>query len=89
MNYKRARAVVLTAALLITCGAPTVPTHARNVGQVELLPEKVRLSGIALTNMSAHGMMSSQKRNFVRTHKLTSRKTGEHGFAGGKPNGKG
>jgi hypothetical protein len=82
MFNKQSRAAALTAALFIA-GLGTALAGVQNV------PARVRVPGTALTRASAHGMLSSAKRNFVRARKLSARKPGAHGFGAGKGNGKG
>jgi hypothetical protein len=84
MFSNTSRVVALTATLFVAGLGTALASNFQNVSVHGAQP-----GGSALTSASAHGMMASAKHNFMATHKLSSKKSGAHGMAGGKPNGKG
>jgi hypothetical protein len=78
-NYSRI--VALTAALSFAGLGVAAASTVQLISQHGAQPHSNMLS-------SAHGMMASQKHNFVATHKASNKKTGLHGFANGQPNAK-
>lgn len=84
MFSNTSRVAALTATLFVASLGTALASNVQNVSVHGAQP-----GGSMLSSAQAHGMMTSAKHNFMAKHKLSSKKPGGHGFAGGKPNGKG
>jgi hypothetical protein len=84
--FRHSRVAALAAVLF---AAALAPAAASQPAQPQIVPIHGAQPKAMSMSMQAHGMMSSSKHNFMTTHKLTSKKSAKHGFAGAKGNGKG